>query len=70
MSTILFSMDESVHPPKLYPDYKSTVLRAPSHPMIVLPQGLSEMSGPVFGDYQLGEYVAQKSPRIIIISKK
>ena len=24
----------------------------------------------VFGDYQLGEYVAQKSPRIIIISKK
>ena len=56
MSTILFPMDESVHPPKLYPDYKSTVLRAPSQPMIVLPSGLSEMSGPVFGEYQLGEF--------------
>ncbi|MEY4382616.1 MAG: hypothetical protein RI995_158 [Bacteroidota bacterium] len=57
MSQLMYnSLDTSVHPPKLYPDYKSTILRAPSQPMIVIPQGLSEMTGPVFGDYSLGEF--------------
>lgn len=51
-----YSMDTSVHPPKLYPNYKSTILRAPSQPMITLPPGLSEKSGPVFGDFPLGEW--------------
>lgn len=36
-------------PPSLAPAYKSTVLRAPSRPLIVIPHTLSELSGPVFG---------------------
>lgn len=37
------------NPPFLYPDYKSTVLRAPQKPLIVIPHTLSELTGPVFG---------------------
>lgn len=36
-------------PPYLYPDYKSTVGRAPREPLIIVPQTLSELSGPAFG---------------------
>ncbi len=36
-------------PDYLYPDYQSTVARTPSRPLILLPQSLSEMTGPVFG---------------------
>ncbi len=36
-------------PGYLYPDYKSTIPRTPSQPLILLPQSLSEMTGPVFG---------------------
>jgi len=41
--------DWGSHPPYLSPGYKSTVLRAPSRPLIPLKQTLSEMSGPVYG---------------------
>lgn len=37
------------HPDYLSPAYASTVKRSPSQPLIVLPQSLSEMTGPVFG---------------------
>ncbi len=36
-------------PDYLYPGYASTVQRTPSKPLILLPQSLSEMTGPVFG---------------------
>ena len=36
-------------PPSLSPDYKSTVLRAPSRPLVIIPQTLSEITGPVYG---------------------
>jgi protocatechuate 3,4-dioxygenase beta subunit len=36
-------------PPYVYPDYKSTVLRGPTKPLIPLKQTLSEMTGPVYG---------------------
>jgi len=36
-------------PPSLSPDYKSTVLRAPSRPLVLIPQTLSELTGPVYG---------------------
>lgn len=42
--------DWSVHPPYLHPDYKSTVLRAPKQRLLPLPQSLSELTGPMFGD--------------------
>ena len=37
------------NPPLVYPDYKSTVLRAPKHPLILMPHTLSELTGPVYG---------------------
>ena len=36
-------------PEYLSPAYASTVKRSPSQPLILLPQSLSEMTGPVFG---------------------
>jgi len=36
-------------PNYLHPEYRSSVKRAPTRPLIVLPQTLSERTGPVFG---------------------
>ena len=41
-------------PDYLSPGYASTVKRSPSHPLILLPQSLSEMTGPVFGSDLIG----------------
>jgi protocatechuate 3,4-dioxygenase, beta subunit len=37
-------------PPFLHPDYRSTVKRAPLHPLLRLPHTLSEVTGPSFAD--------------------
>jgi protocatechuate 3,4-dioxygenase beta subunit len=37
-------------PPYDYPPYRSSALRAPRKPLLVLPESLSETKGPVFGD--------------------
>jgi protocatechuate 3,4-dioxygenase beta subunit len=37
-------------PPYLHPDYVATRLRAPLRPLVPLPAGLADPSGPVFGD--------------------
>jgi protocatechuate 3,4-dioxygenase, beta subunit len=42
------------HPPYLHPDYRSTRLRAPDRPLILLPHTLSEVTGPVFGHEWVG----------------
>ncbi|RDJ26870.1 protocatechuate 3,4-dioxygenase subunit beta [Bosea caraganae] len=39
----------NAHPLNASPEYKSTLKRAPSQPLILLPHTLSETSGPVFG---------------------
>ncbi len=44
----------TVHPPLLWPDYKSTLLRAPARPLLLLPHRLTELTGPVFGEDRLG----------------
>ena len=36
-------------PDHLFPKYASTVKRAPTRPLVVLPQTLSELTGPLFG---------------------
>lgn len=54
MSEQVSKLDESIHPPRLFTDYKSTTLRAPSKPLIVIKPGLADLSGPIFGDLQLG----------------
>lgn len=46
--------DWSSHPPYLYRDYKSTVLRAPTRPRIPIAHSLSELTGPVYGDEAVG----------------
>ncbi|HEY3766564.1 MAG TPA: protocatechuate 3,4-dioxygenase subunit beta [Gaiellales bacterium] len=40
----------TVHPPYLHPDYRSTRLRAPLRPLIMLPESMHDPSGPVYGD--------------------
>jgi protocatechuate 3,4-dioxygenase beta subunit len=42
-----------IDPPYLYPDYRSTVLRAPSRPLLPLPEELHRVSAPVFGEDSL-----------------
>ena len=41
---------EGVDPPYLFPAYVATRLRAPSRPLVSLPETPSEGSGPVFGE--------------------
>ena len=41
--------DCGTQPDYLYPPYASTVKRSPSHPLVLLPASLSEVTGPVFG---------------------
>jgi protocatechuate 3,4-dioxygenase beta subunit len=42
-------------PPLLYPPYKSTLRRAPSKPLIRLPESLSDIDEPVYGWWPVGE---------------
>ena len=48
--------DWAIQPPYLYPEYKSTVLRAPTKPLIPLKHTLSELTGPVFGHEAIQKY--------------
>ncbi len=43
------------HPPLLYPDYKSTRLRAPRRERIALAPTRTELTGPVLSDGRVGE---------------
>ena len=42
------------HPPNLSPDYKSTPLRSPRQEAVVLPQTLSEITGPSLATERIG----------------
>jgi protocatechuate 3,4-dioxygenase beta subunit len=46
---------EDVHPPLDYPDYRSTALRAPKRPLVILPERFRDLQSPVYGDADLGE---------------
>jgi len=48
--------DWGSHPPIIAPDYKSTRLRGATKPLIPIKQGLSELTGLVFGQDSLGEF--------------
>jgi len=45
----------SVDPPYLSPDYRSTRLRAPDRPLILLPESMHDPTGPVYGESPLAE---------------
>ena len=50
-----FTRDRAWHPAALTPDYKTSVVRAPSRALISFPPTLSEQTGPVFGHSILGK---------------
>jgi protocatechuate 3,4-dioxygenase beta subunit len=41
--------DRGTQPDYYYPPYASTTKRSPSHPLVLLPTSLSEVTGPMFG---------------------
>lgn len=49
MTLIYPRESNSAHAPRLSPDYKSTVKRSPTKPLIIIPHTLSELTGPVYG---------------------
>jgi protocatechuate 3,4-dioxygenase beta subunit len=46
--------EPNVHPPADSPAYRATALRHPTRPLIIIPQTLTERSGPVFGPGSIG----------------
>ena len=44
----------NTEPEYLYPPYRSTVKRAPTKPLVMPPQTLSEVTGPLFGHDDIG----------------
>ncbi len=46
---------EDVDPPLDYPAYRSTSLRAPKRPLVVLPERFRDLESPVYGHMDLGE---------------
>src|SRR3982751_3324362 len=46
--------DTSAHPPAFTPIYKTSVFRSPRLPLWSLQNSLSEVTGPVFGQSELG----------------
>jgi protocatechuate 3,4-dioxygenase beta subunit len=51
-----FQRDRDWHPQALYSQYKSTTLRSPQRALISLPNTMSEITGPVFGQNVLGKF--------------
>jgi protocatechuate 3,4-dioxygenase beta subunit len=45
------------HPPNDYPGYRSTALRHPKEPLVIIPQTLTEITGPVYpyGRFEPGD---------------
>lgn len=73
--------DLSWHPPAFFEGYRSTHLRAPAQPLLQMPQTETELTGPTFGQNDLGpldgdlitNYAASgqtaQGPRIIVHGK-
>jgi protocatechuate 3,4-dioxygenase, beta subunit len=45
---------EGTHPPRDWPGYRSTEFRHPKEPLVIIPQTLSELTGPVYGYEKIG----------------
>lgn len=45
---------DGTHPPRDYPPYRTTALRHPKEPLVLAPQTLSELTGPVYGYGRIG----------------
>jgi protocatechuate 3,4-dioxygenase, beta subunit len=55
MSNATGAPEAGSQPPLLYPPYQSTVRRAPSKPLIRLPQHFADLAAPVYGYLPIGE---------------
>jgi protocatechuate 3,4-dioxygenase beta subunit len=49
-----YPLPVGVHPPMDFAGYRSTALRHPTAPLQILPQRLTEVTGPVFGEDRVG----------------
>ena len=49
-----FQRDRDIHPPAFTPGYKTSVLRSTRLALLSLQPTLSEMTGPIFGDDEIG----------------
>lgn len=47
-------LDWSIQPPHLHAPYISSIRRAPNHPLVPLKASLSELTGPVYGEGDVG----------------
>lgn len=47
--------DNNTQPPHLYPGYKSTILRSPTKPLMLVKEFIKDLSMPVFGESCIGE---------------
>lgn len=50
------SINYNVQPPHLYPAYKSTILRSPTKPLLIVKEYLKDLSLPVFGESVIGKF--------------
>src|SRR5206468_2152905 len=50
-----YAADSESHPPNSSEPYRSSVLRAPHRPLQLIPQHLTEITGPLLGADRLGE---------------
>lgn len=48
--------EPGVHPPLNFPWYRSTSLRHPKQPLVLLPHTLTELTGPLLGEGRVGEH--------------
>ena len=53
-AAVLSPRDWSAQPPRVYPFYKSTLLRGPTRPLVPLKQSLAQLLAPVYGADRLG----------------
>lgn len=50
-----YERPQRVHPPLDSPGYRSTALRHPREPLVVLPHRLTEITGPLLGEGRVGD---------------
>jgi len=50
-----YGRPRGAHPPLDYSGYRSTALRHPKKPLVLLPQRLTEITGPLLGPYSIAE---------------
>jgi protocatechuate 3,4-dioxygenase beta subunit len=49
MNEVYSRAGNAADPPYLHPDYRGTIKRSPSRALVIIPQTLSEITGPVYG---------------------